>query len=96
MPYMIFLSHLFHHLYCSNRVQEWHRINLVVYGDPEGHSAMAKTVGYPAGIAARMVLDGEIQTRGMVRPMAREIYRPMLARIKQEGIAAQEEDCPEK
>lgn len=34
-------------------------INLVVYGDPYGHSAMAKTVGYPTAIATKMVLDGK-------------------------------------
>lgn len=32
-------------------------INLVVYGDAT-YSAMAKTVGYPAAIAAKMILDG--------------------------------------
>jgi alpha-aminoadipic semialdehyde synthase len=35
-------------------------INLVSYGDAEGYSAMSKTVGYPAAIAAKMVLDGEL------------------------------------
>lgn len=38
---------------------ETKHISLVVYGDPTGFSAMAKTVGYPAAIAARMVLDGK-------------------------------------
>lgn len=38
---------------------ETKHISLVVYGDPGGFSAMAKTVGYPAAIAARMVLDGQ-------------------------------------
>ncbi|NXC15410.1 AASS protein, partial [Corythaeola cristata] len=34
-------------------------INMVVYGDNKGYSAMAKTVGYPTAIAAKMVLDGK-------------------------------------
>lgn len=34
-------------------------ISLVVYGDSKGYSAMAKTVGYPTAISARMVLDGQ-------------------------------------
>lgn len=34
-------------------------INLVIYGDSKGHSAMARTVGYPAALAAKMILDGE-------------------------------------
>lgn len=38
---------------------ETKHVSLVVYGEPDGFSAMAKTVGYPAAIAARMLLDGE-------------------------------------
>ena len=65
-------------------------INLVVYGDPYGYSAMAKTVGYPAGIAAKMVLNGEIQTKGVIAPMTTEIYHPMLMRLRDEGITSSE------
>ncbi|GAA6227679.1 alpha-aminoadipic semialdehyde synthase, mitochondrial [Lates japonicus] len=65
---------------------ETKHISLVVYGDPNGFSAMAKTVGYPAAIAARMVLDGEISTKGLVVPMTKEIYGPALARLKEEGL----------
>lgn len=35
-----------------------HTIDLLVYGDEKGYSAMAKTVGYPVGIAATMILEG--------------------------------------
>ncbi|XP_068459012.1 alpha-aminoadipic semialdehyde synthase, mitochondrial [Clinocottus analis] len=65
---------------------ETKHISLAVYGDPSGFSAMAKTVGYPAAIAARMVLDGEILTKGLVVPMTKDIYRPALARLKEEGL----------
>uniref|UniRef100_A0A3B4XXW4 Alpha-aminoadipic semialdehyde synthase, mitochondrial n=1 Tax=Seriola lalandi dorsalis TaxID=1841481 RepID=A0A3B4XXW4_SERLL len=65
---------------------ETKHISLVVYGDPSGFSAMAKTVGYPAAIAARMVLDGEINTKGLVVPMTKEIYGPALVRLKEEGL----------
>ncbi|XP_040894039.1 alpha-aminoadipic semialdehyde synthase, mitochondrial [Toxotes jaculatrix] len=65
---------------------ETKHISLVVYGDPSGFSAMAKTVGYPAAIAARMVLDGEITTKGLVVPMTKDIYGPALARLKEEGL----------
>ncbi|XP_054153876.1 alpha-aminoadipic semialdehyde synthase, mitochondrial-like [Oppia nitens] len=66
--------------------KEQKNINFVVYGDPNGYSAMAKTVGYPAGIAAKMVLNGEIQTRGVIAPMTSEIYHPMIKRLHDEGI----------
>lgn len=65
-------------------------INLVCYGDPEGYSAMAKTVGFPCAIATRMVLDKEIQRKGMVLPFTADIYRPMIDRLKSEGIVAKE------
>ncbi|XP_037960737.1 alpha-aminoadipic semialdehyde synthase, mitochondrial [Teleopsis dalmanni] len=65
-------------------------INFVVYGQPEGHSAMAITVGKPAAIAAKMILDGEIQERGVVLPFTPDIYRPMLQRLRAEGLTATE------
>ncbi|KAL6106218.1 aass [Pungitius sinensis] len=65
---------------------ETKHISLAVYGDPSGFSAMAKTVGYPAAIAARMVLDGGITTKGLVVPMTKDIYGPALACLKEEGL----------
>ncbi|MEE6521358.1 hypothetical protein FKM82_019525, partial [Ascaphus truei] len=61
-------------------------ISLVVYGDVNGYSAMAKTVGYPTAIAAKMVLDGEIDGKGMVIPLTKNIYGPILERVTEEGI----------
>ncbi|KAF6275762.1 aminoadipate-semialdehyde synthase [Rhinolophus ferrumequinum] len=61
-------------------------IDLVVYGDVKGFSAMAKTVGLPTAMAAKMLLDGEIQAKGLIGPFSKEIYRPILERIKAEGI----------
>ncbi|XP_057655384.1 alpha-aminoadipic semialdehyde synthase, mitochondrial isoform X1 [Diorhabda carinulata] len=69
-----------------NNKTESRGINLVVYGDSNGHSAMAKTVGYPTAIATKMVLDGEIQERGSILPFAPEVYRPILQRLRAEGI----------
>ncbi|XP_037068982.1 alpha-aminoadipic semialdehyde synthase, mitochondrial-like [Pollicipes pollicipes] len=68
--------------------QERRGINLVSYGEPGGFSAMAKTVGYPCAIATQMVIDGEIQGRGMVLPLSPEIFRPVLKRLEREGITA--------
>ncbi|BFZ08759.1 hypothetical protein BsWGS_11797 [Bradybaena similaris] len=65
-------------------------IDFVNYGDLGGFSAMAKTVGLPTGIAARMILNGEIQTKGVCAPLAMETYQPILQRLKKEGIYATE------
>lgn len=69
---------------------EKREISLVVYGDVNGYSAMAKTVGLPTGIATKMVLEGEIQKKGMVIPLDMSTYNPMLSRLRQEGIKARE------
>ncbi|XP_036616026.1 alpha-aminoadipic semialdehyde synthase, mitochondrial [Trichosurus vulpecula] len=61
-------------------------IDLVVYGEVSGFSAMAKTVGLPAAMAAKMILDGEIKAKGLIGPFTKEIYGPILERIKAEGI----------
>ncbi|NXN26485.1 AASS protein, partial [Nycticryphes semicollaris] len=61
-------------------------IDLVVYGDNKGYSAMAKTVGYPTAIAAKMVLDGELDAKGMVIPLTKNVYGPILERVRAEGI----------
>uniref|UniRef100_A0A4W4GWA8 Saccharopine dehydrogenase (NAD(+), L-glutamate-forming) n=1 Tax=Electrophorus electricus TaxID=8005 RepID=A0A4W4GWA8_ELEEL len=65
---------------------ETKHISLVVYGDRNGFSAMAKTVGYPAAIAARMLLNGELNTKGLVLPMTKNIYGPVLRRLQEEGL----------
>lgn len=43
----------------SHHRQQNRRIDMICYGDPNGHSAMARTVGLPVAIATKMVLDGE-------------------------------------
>ncbi|OQR79277.1 alpha-aminoadipic semialdehyde synthase [Tropilaelaps mercedesae] len=70
--------------------REMRHVNLVAYGDPNGYSAMAKTVGYPCAIAAKMILEGEIQQKGMVLPLASEIYGPILRRLNAEGVTYEE------
>ncbi|KAI6224429.1 hypothetical protein M3Y99_01399800 [Aphelenchoides fujianensis] len=64
------------------------RISLVAYGDSHGYSAMARTVGYTTAIISHMVLNGEIQRRGMLRPISKEVYRPALKRLQDFGIRA--------
>ncbi|XP_071815872.1 alpha-aminoadipic semialdehyde synthase, mitochondrial-like isoform X2 [Apostichopus japonicus] len=61
-------------------------VSLTIYGEPYGFSAMAKSVGYPTAIAARMLLDDEIHEKGVVIPFSKSIYRPMLNRLKAEDI----------
>ncbi|CAD1468806.1 unnamed protein product, partial [Heterotrigona itama] len=82
---LVILRHDIGILWPDNR-RENRGINLVLYGEPRGYSAMARTVGYPTAIAVKMILDDEIQQRGVVLPFTPDIYRPILNRLKAEGI----------
>src|SRR5690606_19695184 len=59
---------------------------LLVYGEVDGYSAMAKTVGLPVAITALMILDGEVKQRGVLGPFLPEIYLPVMEKLKAEGI----------
>ena len=47
-----------------------------------GDSAMSKTVGLPVAIAAKMVAQGEINRCGVMIPIYKEIYEPLLAELR--------------
>ncbi|KAJ2083695.1 hypothetical protein H4R24_000653 [Coemansia sp. RSA 988] len=61
--------------------------SMVAYGDPEsGETAMARTVGVPAAIATRLLLEGKVKTRGVIRPTIPEIYNPLIERLAKQGL----------
>lgn len=59
-------------------------------GNPNGYSAMAKTVGYPAAMAAQLIADNKIQAKGMILPVTKEIYMPILELLKAEDVSFEE------
>jgi saccharopine dehydrogenase-like NADP-dependent oxidoreductase len=61
--------------------------SLVVKGENSLHTAMAKTVGLPLGIAAKMILNGKINMTGLHIPTAKEIYEPVLAELANNDVA---------
>jgi saccharopine dehydrogenase-like NADP-dependent oxidoreductase len=69
-----------------------HQINssLIVKGDDNVNTAMAKTVGLPLGIAAKFILNGTIQQKGVLIPVEKEIYTPVLNELKKYGISFKE------
>ncbi|MFC2079358.1 saccharopine dehydrogenase C-terminal domain-containing protein [Candidatus Bipolaricaulota bacterium] len=60
---------------------------MVDYGIPNGDSSMSRLVGLPAAVAARMILQGEINLTGVHVPMIAEIYEPVLAELASMGIS---------
>lgn len=60
--------------------------SLVVKGEDSLHTAMAKTVGLPLGIAAKLILNGELTLTGLHIPILKEIYEPILCELENNGI----------
>ncbi len=60
--------------------------SLVVKGNDSIHTAMAKTVGLPLGIAAKLILNGTIKMTGLHIPVQKEFYEPVLKELKKHGI----------
>lgn len=67
--------------------------SLVVSGDEAGHTAMAKTVGLPLGMAVRRLTRGLVTQRGVGIPVSAELYAPILAELAADyGIAFVEQE----
>jgi saccharopine dehydrogenase-like NADP-dependent oxidoreductase len=60
--------------------------SLKVIGTDSLRTAMAKTVGLPLGIAAKLILNGTIKLTGLQIPTAKEIYEPVLKELEEQGI----------
>ena len=64
---------------------------LVDHGIPGGASSMSRTVGLPAAIAARLILERKISRTGVEVPVHSEIYVPILEELQALGIRFTEE-----
>ncbi len=63
---------------------------MIEYGQPDGFSAMARTVGLPVAITAEMVLKGRIKLTGVHIPTLPEVYNHVLPALRSEGIGFEE------
>lgn len=75
----------------DNQFKEIHS-SMVVKGDDQTYTAMAKTVGLPVAIATKMILNGVISTPGVHIPISKEIYEPILNELENYGIHFQEKE----
>lgn len=72
--------------YAFNNTTHSVKSSLIVKGENSERTAMAKTVGLPLGIAAKLILKGEIALKGLHIPIAPEIYEPVLKELEEHGI----------
>lgn len=63
---------------------------LEITGENDTLTAMAKTVGLPLGIAAKLILESTITETGLHIPTKETIYKTVLAELKKHNIIFQE------
>jgi saccharopine dehydrogenase-like NADP-dependent oxidoreductase len=80
--------------YEKNGIKEKIESSLIIQGENSLHTAMAKTVGLPLGIAAELILKGKIKLGGVYIPVIPEIYEPVLSGLENHGIVFKETRSP--
>lgn len=63
---------------------------LVMKGEDSSNTAMAKLVGLPLGITAKMVMAGRLTTPGVNIPVLPEVYTLVLKELEEMGIEFQD------
>lgn len=89
---MIVMQHLFGYQIDGKKKQI--ESSLVVIGENQTYTAMAKTVGLPVAIAAIKILQKEIKTPGVQIPISKEVYEPILGELEKCGIQFIEREVP--
>ncbi|MEQ8471953.1 MAG: saccharopine dehydrogenase NADP-binding domain-containing protein [Marinoscillum sp.] len=89
---MIVMWHKFNYL--DNGQPKEIQSHMIALGDDAVNTAMSKTVGLPLAIAAKLVLQGKIQTTGVNIPTKRAIYEPILEELEAMGFEFSEREVP--
>ncbi len=59
---------------------------MTLEGEDASYTAMSKTVGMPIFYAAEMILNQKIEETGILLPLKKEIYEPILKKLNEIGI----------
>jgi saccharopine dehydrogenase-like NADP-dependent oxidoreductase len=88
---MVVMQHQFEF---KNKQSKTNKIvsSLVVKGEDQTYTAMAKTVGLPLAIVAKLILKNKINACGVLIPTHKEIYEPLLKELENYGIVFKEEE----
>lgn len=81
---MIVMQHIFK--YDMNGKNHQIKSSLVVKGEDEILTAMSKTVGLPMAIAAKLLLTDKVKSRGVLMPITKEFYEPILNELEDFGV----------
>lgn len=83
---MLILQHTFIAEYPGGR-RERIQSTMVDFGIPGGDSSMNRTVGLPAAVGARFILEGRFTRTGVQVPVMAEFYEPALEELQRLGIS---------
>ncbi|WP_440069890.1 saccharopine dehydrogenase family protein [Tenacibaculum discolor] len=89
---MIVMHHIFGYQYKEDKFQI--ESSMVIKGDDQTYTAMAKTVGLPVAMATVRILNGDITTPGVQLPINKEVYEPILKELEDYGINFVEKEVP--
>jgi len=64
---------------------------MVDFGIPGGDSSMNRTVGLPAAVAVRFILEERFNQPGVIVPVMKEFYEPAIEELERLGIQFTEE-----
>lgn len=66
-----------------------HMVNI---GEDQVYTSMSNTVGLPAAICAKMILNGSLKTKGVTLPVQPEVYSPILDELEELNISFVEKE----
>ena len=68
------------------------RSTLIEIGEKNGFTGMSVTVATPTAIGAELILEGKVKEKGVIRPIEKEVYDPVLERLEKAGIRLVEDE----
>ncbi len=60
--------------------------SMVNIGENQTYTSMSNTVGLPVAIATKMILNGNLKSKGVTLPIQKEVYTPILAELEKHNI----------
>ncbi|WP_276369245.1 saccharopine dehydrogenase C-terminal domain-containing protein [Chryseolinea sp. H1M3-3] len=78
--------------YLQNGIKKVVTASFTTAGENETQTGMSKTVGLPLAIATKLLLQGKIKQRGVVLPIKKELYDPILEELRTLGISVIEKE----
>ena len=68
-------------------IKEKRIATMIVKGNSDGETAMSRAVALPTAISARLIVEGQIKTKGLrMPPNLPELYKPALEELKEYGF----------